>query len=97
MADVFNAEVVGVDSEEGAALGAALQAVWVARNDGEATGGSTTIQSIGDRYVGLNESTRTRPDQDRVAIYRQMQELHNRIVADLGRSFSAHRQMIAGR
>ncbi|MFN9742375.1 MAG: xylulokinase [Acidobacteriota bacterium] len=97
MADVFNAEVVCVDSEEGAALGAALQAVWVARNDGEATGGSTTIQSIGDRYVSLNESTRTRPDQHRVAIYRQMQELHNRLVADLGRSFSAHRQMIVGR
>lgn len=97
MADVFNAEVVGVESEEGAALGAALQAVWVCQNEDDPAGPSTSIQSICDRYVSLNERSRTRPEPQRVELYRQMQELHDRIVRDLGTSFSAHRQLIAGR
>jgi xylulokinase len=93
MADVFNAEVVGVASEEGAALGAALQALWACRR---ADGDEVTIESICDRYVRLDEATRTRPDRGRVELYQRMQRLHDQLVQDLGPSFSEHRQLIAG-
>jgi xylulokinase len=97
LADVFNAEVVCIDSEEGAALGAALQALWVCNMADGTSEVAPSIQSICDRHVHLLESTRTRPDPFRVARYRQMQEIHDRIVRDLEPSFTAHRQLIAGR
>ena len=92
MADIFNVEVVGIESEEGAALGAALQALQVCRN---ADGDTTTIESICDRYVRLDEATRVRPVPERVGGYQRMQLLHNQVVRDLGAAFTAHRRMIS--
>lgn len=91
MADIFDAEVVAVDSTEGAALGAALQALWVCRNE---DGLKIAIEEICEQYVRLDETTRVRPVSERVELYRQMQLLHNRIVRDLGPAFTDHRQMI---
>ena len=93
MADVFDTEVVGLVSEEGAALGAALQALWACQS---ADGHETSIESIAARYVRLDESTRTRPDRERVELYRRMQQLHDQLAGGLGSAFSAHRRLIGG-
>lgn len=92
MADIFNAEVVCVASDEGAAFGAALQALWAFRRS---TGSTATIESLCAQYVLLDETTRTRPSPERVELYRKMQHLHDRIVSDLGPSFGEHRLMIS--
>lgn len=93
MADVFDAEVVCVASEEGAAFGAALQALWVCRHR---QGLPIAIDELCDRYVKLDENTRTKPEKMNVELYRRMQRLHDRIVRDLAASFQEHRQLIAG-
>ena len=93
LADTFETEVVGVDSEEGAALGAALQAFWVSRR---IAGGTESVKEICERFVRLDESTRVRPEPAHAERYRQMQQIHNRLVRDLGPSFTAHRHLITG-
>ncbi|MFN0085162.1 MAG: xylulokinase [Blastocatellia bacterium] len=91
LADVFNAEVVCVKSEEGAAVGAAVQALWAHR---KRTGDPVEIASLCDRHVELDESTRAKPDAARARHYHRMQEVHDRIVHDLGAAFTAHRGLI---
>ncbi|MFN0119655.1 MAG: xylulokinase [Blastocatellia bacterium] len=91
MADAFNAEVVCVNSEEGAALGAAIQALWAFRRS---RGEMVKIEELTDRYITLDETTRARPDPRRVKLYGNLQSLHNKLVRDLGESFQIHRQII---
>ncbi|MFN7944085.1 MAG: xylulokinase [Blastocatellia bacterium] len=91
MADVFNVEVVCVQNEEGAAFGAALQALWA---DRRSRGEMVRIEELTDRYVTLDESTRTRPDAVCVARYRNLQSLQDRLVRDLSGAFTQHRQLI---
>lgn len=92
MADVFNADVVCVENEEGAASGAAIQAVWAWSHQ---TGTGSSIESLCDRFISLDETTRARPDAVRVDTYRKMQSLHDGIVRDLANAFSMHRTLIA--
>jgi xylulokinase len=92
MADVFNAEVVCTRSEEGAAMGAAVQALWAWRKQ---TGDPAGIENLCDRYIALDETTRAKPDAARVRHYKQMQEVNDRIVRDLGAAFTAHRRLIS--
>jgi xylulokinase len=91
LADVFNAEVVCVKNEEGAAVGAALQALWAYRKH---SGAPASIQELCERFVGLDESTRVRPEPRNVELYRQLQALNDRIVRDLDASFGLHRRFI---
>ena len=91
LADVFNAEVVCVASEEGAAVGAAVQAVWALA---KRQGSPVEIAELCRRYIALDETTRTKPDAERVRLYQQMQSLHDKIVRDLSEGFAAHRQLI---
>lgn len=91
MADVFNAEVVCVANEEGAAVGAAVQALWAYR---KRQGRPVSIEDLCNRYIALDETTRAKPDKSHVSLYSQMQTLHNQLVRDLGRAFSSHRQLI---
>lgn len=93
LADVFNAEVVCVRNEEGAAFGAALQAIWAYRRS---RGEMVRIEELTERYVTLDESTRAKPDPARVVLYQQMQTLHNKLVRDLTEAFTMHRQLITG-
>ena len=86
LADVFDAEVVCVKSEEGAAFGAALQAMWACGEGG--------IEELCDRFVALDETTRARPDPGRVRLYQSMQALHDRLVRDLATAFTEHRRLI---
>ncbi|HEY8459718.1 MAG TPA: xylulokinase [Blastocatellia bacterium] len=92
LADVFNAEVVCVKNEEGAAVGAAVQALWAYR---KRAGKPESIENLCDRYVAVAEGTRVKPDPERAIHYARMQEVHDGIVRDLAASFAAHRKLIA--
>jgi xylulokinase len=91
LADVFNAEVVCTQSEEGAAMGAAVQALWAFRKQ---QGAPVSIEELCAHYVALDEAARAKPDAGRVKLYAQMQNVHDQIVGDLSRSFSSHRQLL---
>jgi xylulokinase len=91
LADVFDAEVVCVKNEEGAAVGAAIQALWAYR---KYNGDPVSIEDLCGQYIALDESTRTKPDAERVSLYRKMQALHDKLVRDLGSAFSEHRNLI---
>ncbi len=91
LADVFDAEVVCVKNEEGAAAGAAIQAAWAYRKNNS---DPASIEDLCSRYVALDEQTRTRPDAERVSVYRKMQALHDNLVRDLGSAFSEHRRLV---
>lgn len=91
MADVFNAEVVCTVSEEGAAVGAALQAIWAYRKQ---QGTPVSIADLCDRYLALDETTRAKPNAANVAVYARMQPLHDRLAQDLSNSFVEHRKWL---
>jgi len=91
LADIFNAEVVCIANEEGAAVGAAVQAVWAYQKQ---QGQPVRIEELCNLYIALDETTRAKPDAACVSIYSRMQKLHDQIVRDLGQAFSAHRQLI---
>ena len=91
MADVFNAEVVCTVSEEGAAVGAAIQAIWAYHKQQNTP---SKIEDLCDHYLALDESTRARPNEVNVALYAKMQPLHDRLAKDLGDSFAEHRKLI---
>jgi xylulokinase len=91
MADVFNAEVVTLKVSEGAAYGAALQALWAwRRTEGE----HASIQEITDEYVELNKAERTEPRAENVAIYEELQELQNELSVKLRDTFTRHREFV---
>lgn len=91
LADVFNAEVVCVANEEGAAFGAAVQAVWAYR---KRAGKPENIERLCDRYIAVDQTTRAKPNPAHVQMYERMQEVHDGIVRNLAASFTAHRRFI---
>ena len=90
-ADIFNVEVVCISIDEGAAYGAALQAMWTYLNS---MGEKVSIQEITDRYVKVDESTRTRPNPSNVKVYRELQKIHNFLSKSLRRAFKMHRNYL---
>ena len=92
-ADVFNCPVVCPANEEGAAYGAALHAMWVARYARDA---ASAITDFTDRFVRLDEGTRAEPNPAAAATYREMQALFDQTARDLGGVFRRHRQLTAG-
>ncbi len=68
-ADVFGVPTVCLQSAEGAALGAALQAAYACA---AAEGKPTRFRDLADQYVALDESTRCKPDEDAVGIYTKL-------------------------
>jgi xylulokinase len=88
MADVFGVPIVALREEEGAAMGAALQAAWcVARR----SGGKTTIEELTHRAVALNEATRCVPDKKQIPRYRQLQVTQDKLSLALRERFVAQR------
>ena len=85
-ADVFNCEVVTLMEEEGAAYGAALQAMWCHRRE---LGEDIPIRAITDEFVKVDESSRIEPDQGNVEIYKELQAVQDRLSLDLQESFEA--------
>jgi xylulokinase len=92
MADVFNAEVVTLKVSEGAAYGAALQALWAWRLTEE----EVEIWEITDEFVELNAAERAEPDAKNVAVYRELQELQDEASGALREVFKRHRRFVLG-
>jgi xylulokinase len=93
MADVFNAEVVTLKVGEGAAYGAALQALWCWRNQ---QGDPVAIEAITDEFVKLNRAQTTQPKRAAAAVYAELQALQDEISLALRGSFTRHRRLVAG-
>jgi len=92
MADVFNAPVVTLKVGEGAAYGAALQALWCwQREQGEKIG----IEEITDAYVALNTAQTTEPKPENAALYRELQAMQDELSAALRGVFLRHRQFVS--
>jgi len=78
-ADVFGVPVVCLQSAEGAALGAAIQAAAAA----ERASGGASLESLADRLATLDESTRCLPDAGRSALYQELTDRFLRLTDDL--------------
>lgn len=75
-ADIFDSEVVTFRESEGAALGAAIQALWCY---GRHIGPGEPIAKITERLVKLDESNRINPNQKNVKKYINLQKSHDRL------------------
>ena len=84
-ADVFDAEIVTLKEEEGAAYGAALQAMWTYRLQ---QGERVTMSEITDELVELDESSRLKPIKRNVEIYERLQSTQDRLSRDLRELFN---------
>ena len=93
MADIFNAQVVTLKVGEGAAYGAALQALWSLRNN---QGDNVSIEEITDRFVKLNTRETAEPNLENVAVYREVQALQDDLSRSLRKPFARHRALVAG-
>jgi xylulokinase len=91
MADVFDAEVVTLKVSEGAAYGAALQALWCWQLQ---QGDKVSISEITDQFVQVNAQETARPDRKRVAIYRELQTIQDQMSRALREVFKAHRRFV---
>lgn len=91
MADVFNAEVVTLKVSEGAAYGAALQALWCWRNQ---QGEDVSIEEITNRFVQLNRAETAHPRVANVAVYREAQALQDDLSKSLRGVFAKHRRFV---
>jgi sugar (pentulose or hexulose) kinase len=91
MADVFDAEVVTLKVGEGAAYGAALQALWCWRlQEGE----KVSIAELTDRFVELNRDETTQPAAGNVRAYRELQDLQDALSQSLRGAFAKHRAFV---
>ncbi len=91
MADIFNTEVVTLEVSEGAAYGAALQALWCwRRQQGEKVG----ISEITDAFVKLNKPETARPEKANVEVYRELQALQDETSLALREVFAKHRKFV---
>ena len=68
IANMFNAETVAVEGE-GAAMGAALHALWVHENE---RGRAISLAEVVAPYVKLDESTRVKPNAQDAATYQTL-------------------------
>ena len=65
-ADVFGVPTVCLESSEGAALGAALQAAYASA---AVDGAPTRFRDLAEKYVTLDEATRCKPSESATEIY----------------------------
>jgi xylulokinase len=91
MADIFNTEVVTLKVTEGAAYGAALQALWCWRQQ---QGEKVSISDITDQFVELNPDETATPDPRHVEVYRELQALQDETSTALRAIFRKHREFV---
>jgi D-xylulose kinase len=91
MADIFNTEVVTLKVSEGAAYGAALQALWCWRLE---QGEKVSIQDITNKFVELNAGERSEPNAQNVEIYAELQEIQDHLSKSLIETFKKHRRFV---
>ncbi|MEI7731459.1 MAG: xylulokinase [Verrucomicrobiota bacterium] len=92
MADIFNAEVVTLKVGEGAAYGAALQALWCWRLQ---QGEKVVIQDITSQFVTLNQAQTAQPDEKTVKVYAELQALQDEASKALRGVFGKHRALVS--
>jgi len=93
MADIFNTEVVTLKVSEGAAYGAALQALWCWRRQ---RGENVSIEEITNRFVELNRNETAQPNARNVALYQELQVLQDQMSLALRPLFAKHRRFVLG-
>jgi len=91
MADIFNTTVVTLKVAEGAAYGAALQALWCWRNQ---SGDPVQIEQITQQFVEINTKETTQPNQKHSNIYRESQEIQDELSRGLRSTFMKHRRLV---
>jgi xylulokinase len=91
MADIFDCEVVTLKVGEGAAYGAALQALWCWRL---ASGERLGIEELTDRFVRVDAAHSAEPVAERAALYRELQALQDGLSRSLLGFFTQHRQFV---
>ena len=94
IADIFEAEVVTLKVTEGAAYGAALQALWCWRLQ---QGEKIEISDLTDQFVELNKAETAEPDPEAVKTYRELQGLQDELSRSLRNVFSRHRKFVLNR
>jgi D-xylulose kinase len=94
MADVFNAEVVTLKVGEGAAYGAALQALWCWRRQ---KGEKISMEQITDEFVELNRAETATPVKGNAEVYRELQAVQDETSLALRKVFTRHRQFVLRR
>ena len=94
MADVFNAEVVTLKVGEGAAYGAALQALWCWRLQ---QGEKIAISDLTDQFVELNAAETAQPNPKHVEVYAALQDVQDQLSRSLLKVFTSHRQFVLQR
>lgn len=75
-ADIFDTPVVRFRESEGAALGAAIQALWCHEHQ---DGADEEIGELTNRLVVVDESTRLKPHKDNAETYRKIQRRHDKL------------------
>jgi sugar (pentulose or hexulose) kinase len=76
---------------EGAAYGAALQALWCWRlQEGE----KISISEITDRFVELNPGENAQPDAKNAEVYRELQTIQDEMSKSLRGVFGKHRAFV---
>ena len=91
MADIFDTEVVTLKVTEGAAYGAALQALWCWRLQ---QGEKISISDITDQFVEVNGEEKAEPDRKQVEVYRDLQGLQDEMSVALRDVFAKHRRFV---
>jgi len=91
MADIFEAEVVTLKESEGAAYGAALQALWCWRLQ---RGERVAIGDITDEFVQLNRAETAEPISANVKLYRELQQMQDETSLALRGVFARHRRFV---
>lgn len=91
MADVFNAEVVTLKVSEGAAYGAALQALWCWQLQ---QGRKVSINDITAQFVQVNKAETAHPIAKNVNAYRELQAIQDDTSLALRDVFTKHRQFV---
>jgi xylulokinase len=91
MADVFNTEVVTLKVSEGAAYGAALQALWCWRQE---SGEKVSIADITDAFVSLNRAETAVPNVKDRAVYDEAQSVQDRMSLVLRPVFEQHNRTL---
>jgi len=77
-ANIFAAPVVTMACSEGAALGAAIQALAVVETD-------KTVVDLASQLAATQEDERAEPDSERVALYRELLLRQTKLTRDLAR------------
>ncbi len=90
-ADIFDAEVVCLKIDEGAAYGAALQALWTYANH---IGKRMSIQEVTSRYVEVDEETWASPKSSNVRLYKDLQSIQDNLSLSLQKTFKRHRRYL---